>query len=228
MTNLKKSKLYQIFLTLLNRISIYNPKISLTFDDGYKYTEQILEKLADYNQKATFFLCGDCIEKHMTITQKIYSSEHEIGNHSYHHPDMTKLSCNEIVSELTMTQQLIDTITENHNFKLFRFPYGASNESSIQLVEKAGFTPVSWTIDSKDWTGISATEIYNNIVNSWRLCNGAIILMHTTGEHTAEALDLLIPELIRKHYTLMTVSDLFHSVPAYRKISVNKMYKPYN
>ncbi|MCI9334619.1 MAG: polysaccharide deacetylase family protein [Lachnospiraceae bacterium] len=130
----------------------------------------------------------------MIFTKKIYDAGHEIGNHSYTHPHMAELSEAEILSELYQTQQLLDQITGgNEGLKLFRFPYGSKNGDAVRLVENQGFIPVTWTVDSKDWTGISAEQVYDNVMRSEHLEHGAIILMHTSGEHTLEALDLLIP-----------------------------------
>lgn len=189
-------------------------KICLTFDDGHKYADQILEKLDKYEQKATFFLCGEYIEANMDVFRKIYDAGHEFGNHSYKHPYLTELSRDEIKSEITQTQKLIEKITMNDNkAKLFRFPYGANNQEIIQIVKELGFTPVFWTIDSRDWTGISAIEIFNNVINSKHLKSGAIILMHTSGAHTSEALDLIIPALKKKKYKMITISEMLHVIP---------------
>lgn len=194
-------------------------KIALTFDDGHKYADQILEKLEQHGVKSTFFLCGTCIEKSRDIYKKIFDAGHELGNHSYNHPHMVELSEGEILSELNRTEQLLSQVTDGkESLKLFRFPYGSNNEGAIRLVESQGFIPVTWTVDSKDWTGISDEEICNNVLKSEHLEHGAIILMHTSGAHTVEALDLLIPELRKKGYEMMKISELFHEIPQYKKM----------
>lgn len=136
---------------------------------------------------------------------------------------MAELSEVEILTELNQTQQLLDQITGgNEEFKLFRFPYGSKNEDAVQLVESQGFISVTWTIDSRDWTGISAEEICDNVMRSEHLEHGAIILMHTSGEHTLEALDRLIPQLRKKGYQMEKISELFQEIPRYRKM-VNRI-----
>ncbi len=201
----------------------HRKKIALTFDDGHKYADQILEKLEQYGVKSTFFVCGTCIKKNCDIYKKIYNAGHEIGNHSYAHPHMAELSEAEILTELNQTQQLLDQITGgNEEFKLFRFPYGSKNEDAVRLVESQGFIPVTWTIDSRDWTGISAEEICDNVMRSEHLEHGAIILMHTSGEHTLEALDLLIPQLRKKGYEMEKISELFQEIPRYKEM-VNRI-----
>lgn len=204
--NIFKSTL--VYNNLHSRFSFPKRKVYLTFDDGHKYADEILEKLEKYNQKATFFLCGSYMSETPSVYKKIFNSGHEIGNHSYNHPNMIILSSSEIVEELSRTQQLIREITENNVSMLFRFPYGASNKSLVHFIKQQGYTPINWTIDSKDWTGISALEIYNNVINSKHLKNGAIILMHTSGSHTAEALDLIIPALKEQNYEMLTIPKL--------------------
>jgi len=157
------------------------------------------------------------------FTKKIYDAGHEIGNHSYTHPHMAELSEAEILSELYQTQQLLDQITGgNEGLKLFRFPYGSKNGDAVRLVENQGFIPVTWTVDSKDWTGISAEQVYDNVMRSEHLEHGAIILMHTSGEHTLEALDLLIPQLRKKGYEMEEISELFQEIPRYKEM-VNRI-----
>lgn len=185
------------------------PKIALTFDDGHKYAAQIYAKLRKHHIKATFFICGCYIEENQNIYRKIYKARHEIGNHSYTHPHMTNLSKSDILTELSRTQELISRIANTANrSKLFRFPYGDHNETLTHYIKEQGYTPIAWTIDSRDWTGISASEICNNILSSNHLADGAIILMHTSGEHTVEALDLIIPALKKQKYKLVRISDL--------------------
>ncbi len=198
-------------------------RIALTFDDGHKYADQILEKLEQYGVKSTFFLCGTYIRKNCDIYKKIYNAGHEIGNHSYAHPHMEELSEAEILTELNQTQQLLDQITGgNEGLKLFRFPYGSKNGDVVRLVESQGFIPVTWTVDSRDWTEISAEEICDNVIRSEHLEHGAIILMHTSGEHTLEALDLLIPQLRERGYEMEKISELFQEIPRYRDM-VNRI-----
>ena len=198
-------------------------RIALTFDDGHKYADQILEKLEQYGVKSTFFLCGTYIRKNCDIYKKIYNAGYEIGNHSYAHPHMEELSEAEILTELNQTQQLLDQITGgNEGLKLFRFPYGSKNGDVVRLVESQGFIPVTWTVDSRDWTEISAEEICDNVIRSEHLEHGAIILMHTSGEHTLEALDLLIPQLRERGYEMEKISELFQEIPRYRDM-VNRI-----
>ena len=89
-------------------------------------------------------------------------------------------------------------------------------------MENQGFIPVTWTVDSKDWTGISAEQVYDNVMRSEHLEHGAIILMQTSGEHTLEDLDLLIPQLRKKGYEMEEISELFQEIPRYKEM-VNRI-----
>lgn len=86
----------------------------------------------------------------------------------------------------------------------------------IKLVGKLGFIPVKWTIDSWDWKEISAEEICRNVIQCDDIGKGAIVLMHNNGEHTVEALDLIIPALKEKGYELVKISELLNAVPIYK------------
>ncbi len=193
--------------------------VALTFDVswGNEYTELILRKLKQNEIKATFFISGIWLEKYREDFQKIFEDGHEIGNHSYHHPHMINLSEEEILREIFQTEQVIREVTGQEEGILFRFPYGERNKGILKLIRKRGFLSVNWSIDSKDWKGISAEEIYQKIMKeNINLRNGAVILMHNSGEHTAEALDLIIPALREKDYEIVLVSDLLNTVPLYR------------
>lgn len=181
--------------------------VALTFDDGYQNTALILDKLKDYNVKATFFVCGDWLEHSAEEFRRIFIEGHEIGNHSYSHLHMEGLTDVEVNDEIDRVEELSNRITGKNN-TLFRFPYGRSNEYLMQLIMKKGFQPVGWSVDSMDWTGITAEEIFRNVIGNELLRNGAIILLHTTGRHTVEALDLIIPALREKGYTMVKVSEL--------------------
>lgn len=208
----------QIITNEVDRVRFCRKKIvALTFDAswGNTYTMSILEKLEQYHVYSTFFISGIWIEKYPDDFRKVFEAGHEIGNHSYHHPHMQELSEEEVLKEVMTTEQLSRDIIQKGS-RLFRFPYGESDIRLLQLIEKNGFVSVKWTIDSIDWMGIDAEEIYRNILIYNRLENGSIILMHNNGEHTAEALELIIPALREKGYEFVKVSDLINAVPIYR------------
>lgn len=191
-------------------------KVALTFDAtwGNQNTGHILDKLKKHNIKATFFISGIWIERYPEDYQKIVEAGHEIGNHSYSHPYMSKLSDEEVFEEIEKTQSLL-TKDNNISINLFRFPYGERNERLLQDIKNVGLLSVLWSIDSEDWKGISAEEILKNIKDNPNLEKGAIILLHNAGEHTVEALELIIPVLKAMGYGFGRISDLLKEVPEY-------------
>lgn len=184
--------------------------IALTFDDGFKYMPEILRKLERYHIKATFFPAGEWVEQNPELCRQLSEAGHEIGNHSYSHYNMTELSGAEACGEISRAQQLIEE-TIGKKCVLFRFPYGASNKELHRLVKEQGLKAVKWSVCGFDWTGINAEAVCENILGSKQLKKGAIVLLHTTHYTTVEALDLLIPALLKKGYQPVKVSDLFHN-----------------
>ena len=128
---------------------------------------------------------------------------------------MLELSTKDIIQEIVLTQRLSEKIITN-NSKLFRFPFGERNSRLVRLVKEKGFLSINWSIDSFDWKGISAEEIYTNVIKKKKIESGEIILMHNGGEHTAEALDLIIPALKEMGYEVVDVSSLLKMVWLYK------------
>lgn len=219
----------QVSANEVNSVHFCRKKIvALTFDAswGNAYTSSILDKLKQYDVKVTFFISGIWIEKYPEDYRNIFKNGHELGNHSYKHPHMRELSDDEVLEEINKTERLSNEIIDKDG-RLFRFPYGESDKRLLQLIEKNGLLSVNWTVDSKDWMGIAPEKICSNVIKNDNLTSGAIILMHNSGEHTVEALDLLIPALKEMGYKIVTVSELLNSVLIYRykmqKLKRNKI-----
>lgn len=214
-------KIWQLFGQIIHREVIeqvyFNKKkqVALTFDDGYGDIDQILDKLTRYNVQATFFFVGEWMNDNLDLCKKMVEEGHELGNHTYSHCKLRDLSEEDRENEIRLTQDILTGIT-NKNSQLFRFPYRSLNKKLIQDIYKKGLISVGWTIDTRDWEGIEAEKIYTKVIGGVE--NGSIVLMHTTGKHTAEALDLLIPALKAGGYQLVRVSELLQATPIYRKI----------
>ena len=190
--------------------------IAITIDDGsdggsYSKILQVLDK---HNVKATFFLTGSAAEKRPSIIRQTINEGHEIGNHSYNHPEFTKVSNNEMRSQLSRTETIIKNITGKSTKPYFRAPYGSTNQNVLTTVGNAGYAyTFHWTIDTLDWTGNSANTIYNRVMNG--LQPGAIILMHTgAATNTVAALDRLIPAIKNKGYKFVKISQLMNYKPS--------------
>ncbi len=186
--------------------------IALTFDDGPhpKYTRQILDILDKHNAKATFFVIGKNAKLYPDIVKEELERGHEIGNHTYSHPDLKKISASEFIDEINMCSDIIAEITGKKPV-LFRPPGGYINNGIVKEVIDYGGTTVlwSWRQDTKDWACPEAECIVSTVLNN--LNDGDIILFHDyNGEKspTPKALEKILSELSQKGYQFVTVSEL--------------------
>ncbi|MGE7692694.1 polysaccharide deacetylase family protein [Lysinibacillus sp. NPDC094177] len=183
--------------------------VSLTFDagDSAENTEAILDVLKKHNIQTTMFLTGAWVEKFPHLAKRMVSDGHEIANHSYSHPDLTKYSKNEILAELTRTSSCIEKVLGIKGSPLFRPPFGYWNKT---LLEAAGQTDIPftiyWSIDTLDWQEPTADTIFSRIFS--KLTGNDIVLAHLNGKPTAAAMDLVIPELKKQGYQLVKVSEM--------------------
>lgn len=189
-----------------------NKLIALTFDDGPDpiKTPKILELLKRYEAKATFFVVGNRAEKLPDIVKKAQQEGHEIGNHSFSHPYSRNYSIEGMRSELDRTQEIIYKAT-GHKATLYRPPGGSYNESVVNICKEKELLMVlwSWDQDTMDWTSPGVAKIVNKVLGN--VHNGDIILMHDyvyKSSQTVDALAQLLPELKRRGYSFVTVSEL--------------------
>ncbi|MHC1719201.1 MAG: polysaccharide deacetylase family protein [Clostridiaceae bacterium] len=185
--------------------------VAFTFDDGDDggNIREILQILARNNIKATFFFTGTAAADHPALVREVSEAGHELGNHSYSHPDFTTLTHDQMVDELDKADSTIISITGKSTKPLFRPPYGAYNASVLQAAGDAGYSKaIYWTIDTLDWKGISASEIYSKVLNN--IAPGSIVLMHagSGAPNTKSALQDMIDSLKAREYTFETVSGL--------------------
>ena len=182
-------------------------KGAMSFDAsrGADKTLSILETLERYDVKANFFAVGFWAEKYPETLKKLSDSGRmEIGTHSATHPHMSKLSKAEIGKELDGSIGTIEKITGTKPI-LFRAPYGDYNDAVITAAEERELYTIQWDVDSLDWKGLSAGAIAARVLNGVK--NGSIVLMHNDGEHTVEALPLIIEGLKNKGYSLVTIGE---------------------
>lgn len=187
--------------------------VALTFDDGSDGTNinRILQILSTHNVKATFFLTGTGVNNHPQSIRNIANQGHQVANHSYNHPDFTKISATEMRSQLQRTEDIVRNVTGKTTKPFFRPPFGAYNSTVNQVVGDAGYRyNVMWTIDTIDWTGNSSTDIINRVMS--RITPGAIILMHTGAgaPGTPVALPTIISRLKGLGYRFVTMSQMMN------------------
>ncbi|MBG9456980.1 1,4-beta-xylanase [Lysinibacillus sphaericus] len=179
-------------------------RIALTFDDGPhpKVTEQILNTLDKYNAKATFFMLGSRVQYYPDIARDVLARGHEIGNHSWDHPVLTKLSLEQAVNQYTSTFAEIEKAI-NHKPTVFRPPYGATNDT---INAQIPIPVVLWSIDTLDWKHRNAQQLLPNVKNN--VHNNAIVLMHDIHQSTADGLDAVLAYLQGQGYEFVTVSEI--------------------
>ena len=143
------------------------------------------------------------------MAKKIVERGHEIGMHSASHPHMNDLSAADIQKELTDNRQMIQEVT-GFEPQLFRFPFGEYNNQSVQIVKDMQIYPIQWSVDSLDWKDeLSEADIVGRVVEG--LHDGAIILCHNNGTHTAEAIDQILSAAEQKGYQVVPIGELIYT-----------------
>lgn len=186
-------------------------RIAFTFDAAYDPAPlaSILATLEREHVPATFFFTGEFVEDFPDSVAQVLASGRPIGNHSYSHPDFTKISGDEARSQLRRTAELLTAAGADDPRPLFRFPYGARDKATLALVADEGYVSIYWTIDTLDWeTDRTAKQIYDSVMS--RLRPGAIVLMHVGGKQTAVALPSLIADIRAQGYEFV---DLRTALP---------------
>ena len=177
--------------------------IALTFDDGPAgYTEELLDGLAEYNAKATFFVVGQNAEKYPIVVRRAYDEGHLIGNHTYDHPRLTLLAPAAAKENIQKSADVITSITGAKPY-FVRAPYGDITSYELKYMDTFF---VSWSVNGYDWDEESEDKIYNRIMN--KAADGAIILLHDTNINTVNAVLRAIPELQAQGYEFVRVDDL--------------------
>lgn len=179
------------------------PMLAITFDDGPgKYTNRLLKILEKYDAKATFFLVGNNISKYPDAVKKMDALGCEYGNHTMAHADLTKLKKKDIKKQIDRTDAELKKIVGKKT-TLIRPPYGAVNQTLRETAQKP---LILWSMDTLDWKKKDAKKVRNYIMKYVE--DGEIILVHDIHKTTVDAMEKVIPELIKKGYQLVTVSEL--------------------
>jgi peptidoglycan-N-acetylglucosamine deacetylase len=181
--------------------------IALTFDDGPhpNVTPKILQTLREHNVKGTFFMMGSQVEKYPDMAKQVADDGHEIGNHTYSHPNMRKRTTAEMIEEIRTTNEMIELATGIEP-SLFRPPYGIYTSEVLEYAGANDYLTVLWSVDSLDWKSKNAGAIHNTVTQ--HVTNGSVVLMHDIHTATAEALPELIETLQTEGYQFVTVSEL--------------------
>ncbi len=187
--------------------------IYLTFDAGYENgcTEKILDALKKHNVKAVFFLVGNYMEQNPDLVRRMVEEGHTVGNHTMHHPDMSKISDKAAFSkELSDLEALYKEVTGKEMKKYYRPPQGNYSEANLKMAQELGYRTVFWSLAYVDWNNDSqptAEQAYSKLLP--RIHNGAVVLLHSTSKTNAEILDDLLTKWEEMGYTFGTVDELF-------------------
>lgn len=191
-----------------NSIKTEFPLIAITFDDGPhpELTPRLLDILKQRGIKATFYLIGKNVDAYPEIVRRMVAEGHEVGNHSYNHPALTRLSPTKVAQEVKKTQEAIQRATGIVP-RSIRPPYGATNSRLNQrFLEEFGLITILWSVDPLDWKYRNANRIASHILQHTR--PGDIILAHDIHPSTLAAMPATLDGLLAKGYRFVTVSEL--------------------
>ena len=186
--------------------------IYLTFDAGYENgnTPAILDALKKHSAPAAFFLVGNYLETSPELVKRMVAEGHTVGNHTYHHPDMSKISTPETFSkELTDLEDLFLQITGQPMEKYYRPPQGKYSEANLQMAKDLGYRTFFWSLAYVDWyedRQPGHEEALNKLTS--RIHPGAVVLLHSTSKTNGEILDELLTRWEEMGYRFGRLSDL--------------------
>lgn len=180
-----------------------SPRVALTFDDGPSdYTITLLDGLRARGVKASFFLQGQCIEGREETIRQMQEDGHLIGNHTFHHVQLTKLSDEQAKQEVVSTSNAIYKITGIYT-SYIRPPFGVWKRG---LDYNVTMIPVLWTVDSRDWYTQNTPVIVNDVMKQVK--DGDIILMHDCFKTSVESALQIVDRLKQDGYELVTVDEM--------------------
>ena len=189
------------------------PVIYLTFDAGYENgcTEKILDVLKKHEVSAAFFLVGSYIEKNADLVRRMVEEGHIVGNHTMHHPDMSRISDPAAFEkELSDLEKLFRDTTGTELSKYYRPPQGIYSEENLKMAKELGYKTLFWSLAYVDWnTDAQPTkeEAFAKLLP--RIHNGAVVLLHSTSRTNAEILDELLTRWKDMGYRFAAVDELF-------------------
>ena len=191
-----------------NSCNVESSTVAMTFDDGPhpKLTPKLLDMLKERNIKATFFVIGKCVAEYPDIAKRIVDEGHEIANHSWNHPQLTKLSASAFDAEISQTTDAIVKATGVRPVTM-RPPYGAINATlTKRLNDEYGLCVILWSVDPQDWKIRKSDHVSGHIIKN--TAPGSIILAHDIHPSTIDAMPTALDALQSKGYKFVTVTEL--------------------
>ncbi len=188
-------------------------RIYLTFDAGYENgaTEQILDALQKHHAPAAFFLVGNYLEQNPELVCRMVKEGHLVGNHTCHHPDMSRLSDPDAFSrELTDLEALYTEVTGEEMKKYYRPPQGIFSEANLRQAKAMGYRTVFWSLAYVDWKNDAQPtreEALDKLLK--RVHSGAVVLLHSTSKTNGEIMDELLTRWEEQGYSFGTLEELY-------------------
>jgi peptidoglycan-N-acetylmuramic acid deacetylase len=182
----------------------------LTFDNGYEqgFTPKVLDVLKKEKVPATFFVTGHYLLSAEDLVKRMVKEGHIVGNHSWHHPNMTAVSDQRILEELEKVRVKTKELTGQKEMKYLRPPRGVFSERTMQIAKEAGYTHVFWSLAYVDWNVNQQKGwqySYDNIMK--QVHPGCVLLLHTVSKDNADALEKVIQDLKKKGYKFKSLDD---------------------
>ena len=221
---IRNKSLSPIFETITH-VRSFEPVAALTFDDGPhpRFTPMLLDLLAQYEAKATFFMVGEKAATHQDIVQQVLAQGHTIGNHSWSHPSFLEISRQERWAEVRRCEQALVL----NGFRLFRPPYGHQNFSSRMSLFFLGYQVIGWNVAVQDWLAQTPREMADKLIQQIR--PGSIVLLHDAiyrsrmaepqhdRQPMLEALKMVLDSLVQQ-YRFVTIPNLLtYGRPVYKR-----------
>lgn len=198
-------------IALVEQESVQEKVVAFTFDDGPHpvYTHQVLEIFRRAGGRATFFMIGKEMEAHPEIAAEVHREGHEIANHTYTHPDLTKLTIEEAGGELQLAENLVQEVT-GQPARCFRPPYFGVNDDILSLAAERGYRTIGAVNgEAKDWDNPGVEHILEHSRSAVK--PGSVLIFHDgygDRSQTVEAVRVLVDEMVAEGYRLVTVSEL--------------------
>lgn len=186
--------------------------IYLTFDCGFEagYTEKMLDVLKKHNVKATFFVVGNYLTSSPDIIKRMENEGHIVANHTYSHPDMSKISDEKsFKEELLKTEAEYEKITGKKMQKFYRPPRGKFSENNLKMANNLGYKTIFWSLAYVDWyqdKQPSKDEAFSKLIP--RMHPGSIVLLHNTSKTNGEILDELLTKWKEMGYKFKNLNEL--------------------
>ncbi len=182
--------------------------VALTFDDGPgKYTAELLDFLKEHRVRATFFLLGCNANIYPSLIQRMDAEGHAIGNHSYSHPNLTKLTAAGVASQIGSCNAAIYKAI-GRNASVLRCPGGSANATVRNVATGVQLPIIYWSVDTKDWELRDKDKILQNVFGEKGIRDGSIVLMHDIHRESVDAAKEMILRLEQEGYTFVTVPEL--------------------